>query len=250
MNQYRVDCHVHTDASGDGRSTLPEQVAAAQRAGLHAIAVTDHNCCTHTPAALNGVLLIPGCEISTSCGHILGLFLTRDIPFPLSDSLPSGEEAVAAIREAGGLAVLAHPFQQPWREACDLPQDVDGVEVCNARGNLKRENANEMAAAFAMQCGRFVTGGSDAHHKNELGYAYTEITAEALTLDSLKAALLQHHSQAVLRQETSYTQKALSQWKSARKKSFSRRVRGVIYLLRGIGKDIFSRKSQKQKKRR
>lgn len=38
----RGDLHLHTDASGDGRSTLHEMVAAAANRGLSYLAVTDH----------------------------------------------------------------------------------------------------------------------------------------------------------------------------------------------------------------
>ena len=81
MNCYHVDLHVHTTASSDGRSTLEQQISAARKAGLHAIAVTDHNCCTPVPQEADEFLLIPGCEISAQCGHILGLFLERPIDF-------------------------------------------------------------------------------------------------------------------------------------------------------------------------
>lgn len=236
MNRYRVDLHVHTNASSDGRSSLREQIDSARKAGMHAIAVTDHNCCTAVPAQMEGFLVIPGCEVSTACGHVLGLFLEREIKF--SEELPSGEEAVAAIRAAGGLAVLAHPFQQPWRREEDLPKDSDGIEICNARGDLKRDNANALAAKLASRRAVFTTGGSDAHHADEIGYAYTEIEAEDLSLESLRSALQQKRCRAVLMRRTSYTQKALSQWESARKKTFLRRIKGIVYLCCGVCKDF------------
>ena len=114
---FRLDLHVHTDASPDGRSSLADQAAAAKAAGLDAIAVTDHNLCTPVPPELEGVLLIPGCEVSTTDGHIVGLFL--DAPLDLeglcSGGLPTGAAAVEEIRRRGGLAVLAHPYQSTRR---------------------------------------------------------------------------------------------------------------------------------------
>ena len=238
MNRYRVDLHVHTDASGDGRSTLREQIEAAKCAGLHAIAITDHNRCQVSCEMVDGVLLIPGCEVSASCGHILGLFLEREVIFKKKGELPSGEEAVRMIRDAGGLAVLAHPFQQPWRKEEDLPAESDGIETCNARGDLKRKEANQLAAELANRRSVFSTGGSDAHHCGEVGYAYTEIEANELTIASLRSALSEGRCRAVLAQQTSHTQKALSQWESARKGSALRRIKGILYLCRGVGKDI------------
>ena len=75
MNTYLVDLHVHTAASPDGRSSLADLAAAAKRAGLDAMAICDHDLCTPVPEALEGVLLIPACEVSTRAGHITGLFL-------------------------------------------------------------------------------------------------------------------------------------------------------------------------------
>ena len=43
MSLYRADLHVHTSASPDGRSSLEEIARAARRAGLDAVASTDHN---------------------------------------------------------------------------------------------------------------------------------------------------------------------------------------------------------------
>lgn len=247
MNRYRVDLHVHTTVSGDGRSTLAEQINAAKRVGLHAIAVTDHNRCFLMQERSDGILLIPGCEVSSDCGHVLGLFLEREIEFPKDGCLPSGEEAVRMIRSAGGLAVLAHPFQQPWRNETDLPQDVDGIEVCNARGNLKRRNANALASELAEKRNVFTTAGSDAHHSDEVGYAYTEIDAEELSLESLKEAMCRKQCRPVLRKETSYTEKALSQWESAKKKDLLRRVKGVAYLCRGVWKDFICNLEEKRR---
>ena len=52
MSIYRVDLHLHTAASPDGRSSLEGIAKAAKAAGLDAIAVTDHDLCTPVPAAL------------------------------------------------------------------------------------------------------------------------------------------------------------------------------------------------------
>ena len=91
MSIYRADLHVHTSASADGRSSLEETARAARRAGLDAVAVTDHNLCTPAPERLEGVLFIPGCEVSTRAGHITALFLTR--PLPAWPAPPEPEEA-------------------------------------------------------------------------------------------------------------------------------------------------------------
>ena len=43
MSLVRVDCHLHTVASGDAVTTLDELAERAVRAGLDVVCVTDHN---------------------------------------------------------------------------------------------------------------------------------------------------------------------------------------------------------------
>lgn len=83
-----VDLHVHSDAS-DGTFS-PEQVAGlAARAGLEAIALTDHDTTAGVPAAIKagrvyGIEVVPGIEVSSSYEgheiHILGLFVNLESP--------------------------------------------------------------------------------------------------------------------------------------------------------------------------
>ena len=51
VHDLRGDLHLHTDASGDGRSTLEEMVAAAAARGLSYLAITDHG----EDSGINGV---------------------------------------------------------------------------------------------------------------------------------------------------------------------------------------------------
>lgn len=78
-----VDLHVHTSASDGGHA--PEQVVLlAREAGLHAVAITDHDTTDGLPAALEAarqmeLQLVPGIELSTQWNeqevHILGYFI-------------------------------------------------------------------------------------------------------------------------------------------------------------------------------
>ena len=122
---------------------------------------------------------------------------------------------MAAIRGAGGLAVLAHPFHRPGRREEDFPFEVDGVEAANARAAFKVPDANARAAAFAAARSLPPVGGSDAHDAREVGNAYTELTAEALTVPALRAALAAGRSRAVLVRNTAHVRKGLSQWTKA-----------------------------------
>ena len=75
-------------------------------------------------------------------------------------------QAIAAIKAAGGAAVLAHPGSAfhgpPLEETLDLfaAEDIDGVEcyhLCHDAGTTRR------AAEWCDRHGLLITGGSDSH---------------------------------------------------------------------------------------
>lgn len=232
---FLVDLHVHTAASDDGLSTLGQQAAAARKAGLHAIAVTDHNQCTPLPGPeLYGVRLIPGCEVSTQSGHITGVFL--DSPLDLeklrAQGLPTAAAAVEEIHRQGGIAVLAHPFQSPRAQGGRLDFPIDAIECANARACFKVSDANTKAAALAQSRGLPAVGGSDGHSRQEVGNAYTEIDCTSLELEELKSAILRGRCHPVLVRDTPPFRKGLSQWRKAwRSKSLKKKALALPYLL-------------------
>lgn len=184
--ELRLDLHIHSEASPDGCMKLAEIVQVAKQAGLHGVAICDHDCTAVNLPETDSLLLIPGVEISTEYGHLLGLFLhspveTRDF-----------REAVAAIHEQGGLAVLAHPFERTLDAARLTPilPLVDGIEVWNSRASRKNPRANEMAAELAQKYGLRSFAGSDAHVPQEIGHGVVTVCAEACTAEAVKAALL------------------------------------------------------------
>lgn len=244
---FRIDFHVHTDASPDGRHSLARLAAAAKSAGLDAFAVTDHNLCTPAPPELDGVLLIPGCEVSTRQGHVLGLFL--DVPLDLDalrqDGLPTGVAAVAEIHRCGGIAVLAHPYEKPGADPTVLDFRPDGVESANARASLKVRDANKRAAALAETWGLPALGGSDAHACQELGSAWTEVTCGQLTLPALKTAVLAGACGPVLVRNCTHLRKGLSQFTRRRRLGGLKNLAvGAAYTLYSGLLDIFTKKQE------
>ncbi len=186
-----LDLHVHSNRSPDGRMGVEEITKIARERGLDAVAICDHDLPYTGPAQCNGVLLIPGVEVSTTQGHLLGLFVehvsgSRDLP-----------ASAAEIREKGGLAVLAHPFQHRREVEPILPlvPSLDGVEVWNSRANRKNPRANQMAADFAQAQGLPPFAGSDAHLPQEIGNGRILVEAQACTLPALRGALLEGKGQ-------------------------------------------------------
>lgn len=84
LRPYRADLHIHTALSpcASDRMTPPAIVAAATKAGLDVIAISDHNTAGNVAAvqqaakaAGNGLTVLPGMEItSVEEAHVLGLF--------------------------------------------------------------------------------------------------------------------------------------------------------------------------------
>jgi len=185
--EIKLDLHIHSERSSDGRMTLPEIVDRAKAAGLQGAAVCDHDRVLEDAPSFPDFLLIPGVEVSTEYGHLLGLFVTGPV------ETKEFRRAVEAIHTQGGLAVLAHPFEHsadPKRIESIVPL-LNGVEVWNARANRKHPNANALAEDFARAHGLRRFGGSDAHVPQEVGNGVTTVEAEALSLPAVKAALLE-----------------------------------------------------------
>lgn len=111
------DLHTHSNFS-DGTCSPAALIEAAERLGLTAIALTDHNTVAGLPDFVaagqgSGVEAVPGCEFSTDYGgvelHILGLFIQPAHYQTVTDLLEeaqrekerSNRELVAALNAAG-----------------------------------------------------------------------------------------------------------------------------------------------------
>ena len=133
----RGNLHMHTRRS-DGRKSYEEAVALYERAGYDFIAVTDHWTVSEGGETPGGMLLLPGCEynvggdVREGIVHIVGIgmerapTLTRDQPGLCAQALIDG------IREAGGLAILAHPaWSLNSADRMAALHGLSGVEIFN-----------------------------------------------------------------------------------------------------------------------
>ena len=201
MSLSRADLHIHTSYS-DGLLEPEDAVNyAVTHTGLRVIAITDHNTLDgarhaydywhKNRDAFGQIEVVIGEEISTTDGHMLGLYLHEAVPPHLTPA-----ETVRAIHEQGGLAIAAHPFTHLlWfgdlkgigRQIADLP--LDGVEVCNSVPT--EVYANWITAAFNARHRRHTSvGGSDCHYLPMLGRTYTVF--EGTTADELRQGICDH----------------------------------------------------------
>jgi predicted metal-dependent phosphoesterase TrpH/glycosyltransferase involved in cell wall biosynthesis len=167
-----VDLHMHTDHSPDCATPVDVLISSAERAGLGAIAVTDHNEISGALEArdrANGrVKIIVGEEVKTADqGEVIGLFIEEKIPRGMSL-----EETIAEIRRQGGLVYVPHPFDRmhsvpDYEHLLTVLDHIDAIEVFNPR--VAFSSFNEEAARFAAKY-RIVAGaGSDSHVAQGLG---------------------------------------------------------------------------------
>ena len=128
----RADLHVHTYADSDAspQPDLGGYVSAAIENEIDVLAITDHNSIRFVEQALTAatsteLTVLPGVEISTRAGHLLGLFdpdrleeleafaTAENLKLKkLSDTERRSErsliELIEEIGERGGLAIPAH----------------------------------------------------------------------------------------------------------------------------------------------
>ena len=162
LMQLFIDLHCHSRFSADGVAEPEALVREARAKGFHGFAITDHNTCACVDYFLqngymnkeglpvDGLLIIPGQEITTAEGHLLALGIT----LPDLKGIPA-IEAVALIHQAGGLAIPPHPydfFRAGIREPVLETLDIDAVEVFNAATTLKRYNKHAFSYAQGAAC--------------------------------------------------------------------------------------------------
>ena len=194
----RIDLHVHSFFSADGVSRPEDLIAAARAAGLNGFAITDHNTCDAVDYMIShglmradgqpvdGMLVIPGIEVTTADGHLLCLGCV--LPSSLK-GMPSAEVCRLA-QEAGGLAVAPHPydlFRAGIRESVLDALPLDGLEVFNAATTMKRHNRK--AYDYAQKRGLPMTAGSDAHHAGAVGVACTIVETDDFSVRGVLEAL-------------------------------------------------------------
>lgn len=182
----KVALHLHTTVS-DGVLT-PEEVAEVYKeAGFDAIAFTDHWKFQDTKS-VSGLNIISGCEYNVGgadsvCGvmHIVGVGMKEE---PHLTRENSEQEIIDAIKECGGIAILAHPA---WSlNSIDDVKDLHGfeaVEIFNSvseTGQSSRPYSGyfvDLLSNKGTVMGLVAT--DDAHYYDEIDRARSYIMVKA-----------------------------------------------------------------------
>jgi len=217
---FKIDFHVHTATSPDfrERTASPAQVVeSALRAGLEAIAVTDHNSFSAVAAVSDaargtGLTVFPGFEVNARGGHILAVF---DPATPLDHV----EEALT------GCGIGKTSFGNPEVLGNDILQVMDTIELkgglaiaahvdgpggfiqANTQGKRRIEiHAHKTLSALEVvdqaRKADFVAGkvpgysrpiacvlGSDAHSLQDIGTRFTLVRMQTPSIEGLRQAI-------------------------------------------------------------
>lgn len=193
----KIDLHVHTTYSYDSLITPKDLIFYARKHGLDGVTVTDHD-------RIDGVLkiakeidflVVPGIEISSLNGHIIGLNVDELVPAKLSVG-----ETLDRIHEAGGIAIACHPvtfFKESLKG--HISARFDAIEVINSSAfpfNYSVRHSEKIASRLGIAR----VAGSDAHYGPEIGYAYTLVDAESRVdevVNAIRKGLCSPHGKAI-----------------------------------------------------
>ncbi len=188
----RVDLHLHSSYSHDGRSSLQQLIEGARECGLDRIALTDHNTFDGAAALvrMQPELAIAGEEVKTLEGEVIGLFITERVqPFLRP------EQALDLIHQMGGLTYVPHPLDRHRSHflAERLVALADRIDIIETYNPWCDAASNQAAARLAEDLNKVAATGSDAHSADELGHSWMEMEEYSGTADFLEKLRFARH---------------------------------------------------------
>ncbi len=206
---FRGDLHSHTIHS-DGSWDVPDVVAAARRAGLDFMVLTDHN--TVSPLAQMDslstaeMLTFGGIELTTYYGHALALGVRHWIDWRVKVGERSMPQIADEVEAAGGTFVIAHPMSPgdpectgcDWRYVEMMPGSARVVEIWNG-GEWARYNEMGLRLWYSWLNEGYriaATSGTDVHgpQPDGLRVGFNNVYAEALTEMAILDAIRRGHN--------------------------------------------------------
>jgi len=190
----KADLHIHSHFSRDGQSSPKEIVKSAIEKGIDCICITDHSEVQGAIEAMKhafdkNLLVVPGIEVTSRSGDILGINVKKIIPKGLTL-----EQTIEEIKKQGGIAVAAHPFGWPLPGGLRIGQKkisdykISGLEAFNAA--LIFNFSNRRALNFSQENNLPPTAGSDSHHADFVGRGHLKFKKSILSEKDLVAEIL------------------------------------------------------------
>jgi predicted metal-dependent phosphoesterase TrpH len=197
-----IDLHVHSHHTR-GCTLAPRDVLRrAKEAGLDGVAFTDLNTLDgleelRAAGREEGLLALCGVEVATDRGHYLCFFPDpAKVPAPpqlfgSATPWPVGD-VLAKVRELGGVAVAAHPYDKTVEKPSgDFIFTLDGLAAIEGLNARRKGPANDLAVEAADHMNLPCTGASGAFALDEIGQAATlfkePVASEADLVRQLRA---------------------------------------------------------------
>ncbi|HSD21174.1 MAG TPA: PHP domain-containing protein [Anaeromyxobacter sp.] len=198
-----IDLHVHSHHSRGCTLAPRDSLRRAKQAGLDGVAFTDLNTLDgleeiRAAGREEGILALVGVEVATDRGHYLCFFPDpAKVPAPpqaFGSATPwPVREVLAKVRELGGVAVAAHPYDKTIdRPSGDFIFTLDGLAAIEGLNGRVKSAANDLAVEAADHMSLPCTGASGAHASlDEIGKAATlfrdPVASEAELVAQLRA---------------------------------------------------------------
>lgn len=128
------------------------------------------------------ILLIPGIEVSSKGGHILGYGIKHLIPRGLSI-----QETIDKIHEQGGVVVAAHPYG-PYKSlrGAIFKHNFDALEISPG---ILPQNLNRKTVKAAKKLGLPYLNSRDAHSARSIVRNVTYFSDETQTIEDVLKAI-------------------------------------------------------------
>jgi hypothetical protein len=144
LNDYRCIMHAHAEDSAHTGGTLPEMLADAKKAGVHAVLLTDH----YRPPTdfidgrwrglKDGVLFIPGSEVRG--------FLIYPMKSILERMELKGADFIDTVNAGDGLIFLSHIEERKDHSL----EGLTGLEIYNRHWDAKRDKVSLLALVMKL----------------------------------------------------------------------------------------------------
>ncbi|MBI3948618.1 MAG: PHP domain-containing protein [Armatimonadetes bacterium] len=188
---YDGDTHSHTRHS-DGGGTVADNAAAAIRAGLSFLFITDHNTLNGRAEVAAqqrpGFLCLTGEEVTAGYGHANAYQADGSVAWEMGP-----QAMIRAAHRQGGILFLNHPYFPGFTWQADDVEGHHGIEVWNGLYSPGHE-VNRRAFALwdrELNEGERLVGlaGSDAHKPAKVGNPRICAYLEALTPRAVHRAM-------------------------------------------------------------
>lgn len=202
----KFDMHCHTkEGSMDGKIPISEYIQILKSKGFQGMLVTDHDSYNGFRAyrdrlkdSIEDFVVLKGIEYDTiDAGHIL-VILPENVKLLLMECRGLPVRVLQdVVHRHGGILGPAHPCGErhlsitrtrAYKRCPDIMKHFDFIEAFNS---CESQESNSEARKLAFQYDLPMFGGSDSHHSDCVGTAYTkfksEITSESDLIRSVKA---------------------------------------------------------------